>query len=189
VHQAQVAELPRDRLEIAEVVRHQRQAMNQAARRDPEIVDAATFQAMEKPSVELSPPVYDASIARNHDASSDRRVKCCPRTPAHPATDSADLELANDREWQRQRVPANESRKFSASSTTVVHEREGARVHGQRPQRNIARIHLQLSKDGHERVALVIGGIGVIEASCVDGLACALLASKVLERPFVPELL
>jgi len=114
--------------------------------------------------VHLGPPVDNASVAQDDDASCYRSVERLTSVLAPLRTDSEDLEFADDRERQRQRVAADESLELYVATTTGVDGGEDVRVDGERPRRYFVGIHLQLSEDGHERVAFLVGGFGVVQA-------------------------
>jgi hypothetical protein len=128
-------------------------------------------------------------VGRDHDARCYRSVERLPSVLAPLRTDREDLDFADDRERQRQRMAADESLELDVATATGVDVGEDVRVHGERPRRYFVGIHLQLSEDGHKRVAFLVGGLGVVQAFWIDGLARALLAREVLKRPLPPELL
>ena len=71
--------------------------MNEAASRDPEIVDASVLETAEESRVQRGPLVHDSRVARDHDAGRDVGSECRPAPLSDSRADVTHFELAYDR--------------------------------------------------------------------------------------------
>lgn len=186
--QTQCRELARDRLVVAQVVRHERKVVHKTAGRCPKIVDAPVLEAADEASTQSCPVVDHATVSGDHDAGGDVGLECCRSALPPLGPDRKNLELADHCERHRKRVASDQRGKLPVPALLQVDERERIGVDGKWPVWDVSRSHLaEFGEGGHERISLIVCRLGVVQNLRIGRSASVLPLCKIRERELTPE--